>query len=61
MAAAGHDIAFVNLRVARARDEWLGGHFVANALYLVPEEAEWSKALDALLFIRTQEPRRRGR
>jgi erythromycin esterase-like protein len=61
MAAAGHDIAFVDLRAARQRNDWLGGRFVANALYLVPEEAEWSRALDALLFIRTQEPRRRGR
>ncbi|MCA1563591.1 MAG: erythromycin esterase family protein [Acidobacteria bacterium] len=61
MATAGHNLAFVNLRAARARDEWLGGPFVANALYLVPEDAEWSKALDALLFIRTQEPRRRAK
>ena len=57
MAAAGHNIALVNLRGARQRNEWLGGRFLANALYLVPEEAEWSRALDALLFIRTQEPR----
>jgi erythromycin esterase-like protein len=59
MDAAGHDIAFVNLRTARDQNEWLGGRFVAHALYLIPEEAEWSRALDALLFIRTQEPRRR--
>lgn len=58
MAAAGHDVAFVNLRSARERNEWLGGRFLANALYLVPEESEWSRALDALLFIGTQEPRR---
>jgi hypothetical protein len=61
MDAAGHEIGFVNLRTARARGDWLGGRFVASALYLVPEEAEWSKALDALFFIRTQEPRRRAR
>jgi erythromycin esterase len=61
MAAAGHEIAFVNLREARERNVWLGGRFVANALYLVPENAEWSRALDALLFIRTQQPRRRAR
>lgn len=61
MAAAGQDAAFVNLRAARARHEWLGGRFVSNALYMVPEEAEWSKALDALLFVRTQDPRHRAR
>jgi len=61
MDAAGHEIGFVNLRTARARGDWPGGRFVASALYLVPEEAEWSKALDALFFIRTQEPRRRAR
>lgn len=58
MDAAGHEIAFVDLRAARQRAEWIGGRFVASALYLMPEEAEWSRALDALLFIRTQEPRR---
>lgn len=61
MDAAGHQIGFVNLRAARAHGDWPGGRFVARALNLVPEEAEWSKALDALLFIRTQEPRRRAR
>ena len=61
MNAAGHEIGFVNLRTARSRGDWLGGRFVASALYLVPEEAEWSSALDALLFIRTQEPRTRAR
>jgi erythromycin esterase len=59
MEAAGHQFGFVNLRTARARGDWLGGRFVASPLYLVPEDAEWSKALDGLLFIRTQEPRRR--
>ena len=61
MAAAGHDLAFVNLRRAREQGQWLGRAFVSNALYLVPEEADWSRALDALLFIHTQEPRRRMR
>ena len=61
MDAAGYEIGFVNLRSARASGDWPGGRFVARALYLVPEEAEWSRALDALLFIRTQEPRRRAR
>lgn len=61
MAAAGHEIAFVNLRDAREQHAWLGGRFVANALYLVPEDAEWSRALDGLLFIRIQQPRRSAR
>lgn len=59
MSAAGHAVGFVDLRAARGRGDWLGGSFVAHALHLVPEEAEWSRALDALLFIRTQVPRRR--
>lgn len=58
MDAAGHEIAFVDLRAARQRGDWIGGRFVASALYLMPEEAEWSRALDAFLFIRTQQPRR---
>ncbi len=37
MDAAGHPLAFVNLRAARARGDWLGGRFVASALYLMPE------------------------
>jgi len=61
MVEAGYDIGFVDLRAARSRADWLGGRFVASPLYVVPAEAEWSSALDALLFIRTQEPRTRGR
>lgn len=57
MHGAGHELAFVNLREGRARDDWVGGRFLASALYLMPEEAHWSEALDALFFIRTQEPR----
>ena len=61
MDAAGRTVAYVNLRRARAAGAWPGGTFTANALYLMPETAVWSGALDALLFIRTQEPRRRSR
>lgn len=61
MDAAGHRLAFVNLRAARASGDWLGGRFVASPLYLMPEEAEWSKALDGLFYIRTQEARRPAR
>lgn len=59
MKAAGHELAYVNLREARARDEWLGGAFLARPLYLMPEQAVWSEVVDALFFIRTQEPRRK--
>lgn len=61
MKEAGHELAFVNLGTARARGTWLGGRFPSRALHLVPEDAEWSAALDALLFIRTQAPRTRVR
>jgi erythromycin esterase len=60
MNAAGHSMAFVNLRTARARGDWLGGRFIARLLYLVPDDAEWSRGLDGLLFIRTQQPRTRA-
>jgi len=59
MDTAGHEFAYVNLRNARARGEWLGGPFVASLLYLMPELAAWSDTVDAILFIRTQEPSRR--
>lgn len=61
MVQAGHDMAFVNLRTARAQQEWPGRRFVASGLHLVAEEVEWSSVLDALLFIRTQQPRSRVR
>lgn len=61
MYAAGHELAYVNLRRARTRGDWLGGRFLASALYLMPEEAQWSEAVDALFFIRTQEPRQPAR
>ncbi len=61
MNAVGHEVAFVNLRAARARGDWLGGRFLASALYMMPEHARWSDAVDALFFIRTQEPRREAR
>lgn len=61
MSNVGHEYAFIDLRTARTRNSWLGGRFITSALHLVPEEAEWSLALDALLFIRTQDPRTRSR
>lgn len=59
MEAAGLDLAYLNLRKARASGQWLGGPFVASLLYLMPEQATWSDTVDAILFIRTQEPSRR--
>jgi len=61
MDAAGHEIAWVNLRSARARRQWLGGTFAARPVYSATERAPWSELLDALLFIRTQEPSRKVR
>lgn len=58
MDAAGHELAWVNLRDARGRGHWLGGAFLARPLF-VSEHAPWSEVLDALFFIRTQEPSRR--
>ncbi|MHC4709876.1 MAG: hypothetical protein ACYTA3_05510, partial [Planctomycetota bacterium] len=59
MDAAGHELAYVNLREGRAQHQWLGGSFVASLLYLTPQQATWSDVLDAVFFIRTQEPSRR--
>ncbi len=59
MNAAGHELAFVNLRHAPENGAWLHKPFTTSAIYLMPEEAEWSKALDGLFFIRTQTPRRK--
>lgn len=56
MDAAGHEIAWVNLRTARGRRQWLGGTFAARPVYSTTERAPWSELVDALLFIRTQEP-----
>jgi erythromycin esterase len=59
MDAAGFRIGFVDLRSAQRRGDWPGGRFAARPLYLITEEADWSAALDALLFIRDQQPRTR--
>lgn len=59
MHAAGHELAWVNLRKARAEQQWLGGAFLARPVYSITEQAPWSEVLDALLFIHTQEPSRR--
>jgi len=59
MDAAGHNLAWLNLRRARSTGEWLGGSFLARPILHTTERAPWSVILDALFFIRTQEPSRR--
>ncbi|HYN83317.1 MAG TPA: erythromycin esterase family protein [Gemmatimonadaceae bacterium] len=59
MDAAGHELAWVNLREARGRQQWPGGAFLARPLFHISEHAPWSEVLDALFFIRTQEASRR--
>ncbi|MBI3669178.1 MAG: erythromycin esterase family protein [Acidobacteria bacterium] len=58
MDAAGYKFGFVNLRRAREAGQWLGGTFAARPLFQT-YRAPWSEVLDALFFIRTQEPSRR--
>ena len=57
MNAAGFKFGFVNLRRAREAGQWLGGTFAARPLFQT-YRASWSDVLDALFFIRTQEPSR---
>lgn len=59
MDAAGHELAWVNLRSARAEGQWPVGVFPARPVYSLTERAPWSELLDALLFIHTQEPSRK--
>ncbi|HEX9692331.1 MAG TPA: erythromycin esterase family protein [Gemmatimonadales bacterium] len=62
MDAAGHELAFVNLRDLPERDTWLSGEFWARPLDLrMSDSAPWSQVFDALFFIRAQEPSRRAR
>jgi len=56
MNAAGFERAWVNLRAARRAGSWLGGPFLARPILATAEVARWSEVLDALLFVRTQEP-----
>ena len=56
MDAAGHELAWVNLREAREAGQWLGRAFLARPVYFKPTRAPWSELLDAFFFIRTQEP-----
>ena len=58
MNAAGYEFGFVNLRRAHEAGQWLGGTFAARPLFQT-YDAPWSEVLDALFFIRTQEPSRK--
>jgi erythromycin esterase len=57
MQATGREFAWLNLRRARA-GPWFSGAFLARPVYHRTERAPWSEVLDALVFIRTQEPSR---
>jgi erythromycin esterase len=56
MEAAGHEVAWVDLRRARAGPSWLSESFSARAIEHVNAELRWSEVLDALVFVRTQQP-----
>lgn len=58
MEAAGFDYALVDLRAGAPAGSWLGGSFPARPYGHHTEERGWSEILDALLFVREQEPRR---
>lgn len=59
MEAAGFEQALLDLRRAKADRNWTAGGFRARPDGHLTEERVWSRALDALLFIREQrQPRR---
>lgn len=59
MQSLEHRFAVVDLRMAKKAKSWLGGKFIARPLLHAAESAEWSKVLDALFFIKEQEPSRK--
>ena len=58
MRATGRNFALVNLREAARARSWLGGSFLARPLLHITERAPWSRVLDAIFFVRNQEPSR---
>jgi erythromycin esterase len=60
MASAGFDYGLVNLRSAAREGSWAGASFLARPISHRVDEAVWSDAVDALLFIRVQERWRRA-
>lgn len=59
MAAAGFDYGLVDLRRAAAERSWAGGEFLARPHWHTTITAVWSDLLDALFFVREQEPSQR--
>ena len=57
IAAAGLDYGLLDLRRAAAKGSWAGGEFLARPIGHTTYPRVWSDALDALLFVREQEPR----
>jgi erythromycin esterase len=55
MAEAAYDYGIVDLRAGAVAGHWTGGSFLARPLTRQVEEAVWSDAADALLFIRRHE------
>jgi len=58
MAAAGREYGLLDLRRPAAQGTWAGGEFLARPIGHTTESAVWRDLLDALLFVREQEPRR---
>jgi erythromycin esterase len=59
MVAAGFDHGFLDLRRAAAEGSWVGDEFPARPVGHTTYSAVWSDVLDALLFIREQQPGQR--
>lgn len=57
MAAAGFDYGFLDLSRPAAEESWAGGEFLARPMAHTTYPAVWSDVLDALVFVREQEPR----
>jgi erythromycin esterase len=57
MAAAGYEMAFVDLRGAVSEDSWLGESFLARPVEHSTMGSRWSENYDAFLFIKRQESR----
>lgn len=58
MAAAGFDYGLLDLRHTPGKESWARGEFPARPHDHTTHSAVWSEALDAVLFIREQEPAR---
>jgi len=54
---AGAPFAILNLRKTAAGGEWLRGKLVARPLGYTDMQADWTRVLDGMMFIRTMTPR----